>query len=185
VETLSAFSSPSSGPAIATRVGTVLKPSMKAVGAGLRRWPCSPIKYFRRKCRGAAASQSPLSAAQSATTAEFIARVSRPAARVLCGPQKQKRQRRPRVPCEGALPRRSRRLAEKVMAPAQVSKGKWRIANELGLLGGDPSESLSLEVLDNYAKVFGERLTDLQVKALAALFNWTVPEDLQGAVVQA
>ena len=193
VETLSAFSSPSpspsSGPAIATRVGTVLKPSMKAVGAGLRRWPCSPIKYFRRKCRGAAASQSPLSAAQSATTADFIARVSRPAARVLCGPQKQKRQRRPRAPCEGALPRRSRRLAgadvEKVMAPAQVSKGKWRIANELGLLGGDPSESLSLEVLDNYAKVFGERLTDLQVKALAALFNWTVPEDLQGAVVQA
>jgi hypothetical protein len=74
---------------------------------------------------------------------------------------------------------------EKVMAPARVSKGKWRIANELDLLGGDPSESLSLEVLDNYAKVFGERLTDLQVKALAALFNWTVPEDLQGAVVQA
>jgi hypothetical protein len=60
-------------------------------------------------------------------------------------PQKQKRQRRPRAPREGALPRRSRRLAgadvEKVMAPAQVSKGKWRIANELGLLGGDPSES--------------------------------------------
>jgi hypothetical protein len=189
VETLSASSSLSGGPAIATRVETVLKPSMKAVGAGLRMWPCSPIKYFRRKRRGAAAPQSPLSAAQSATTADFIARMSRPAPRVLCGPQKQKQQRRPRAPREGALPRRSRCLAgadvEKVMAPAQVSKGKWRIANELGLLGGDPSESLSLEVLDNYAKVFGERLTDLQVKALAALFNWTIPEDLQGAVVQA
>jgi hypothetical protein len=187
VETLSASSSLPGGPAIATRVGNVLKPSMKAVGAGLRMWPCPPIKYFRRKPRGAAAQQSPLSAAQSATTADFIARMSRPAARVLC--VSQKRQRRPRAPHEGSLPRRSRRLAradvEKVMAPARVSKGKWRIANELGLLGGDPSESLSLEVLDNYAKVFGERLTNLQVKALAALFNWTVPEDLQGAVVQA
>jgi hypothetical protein len=145
VETLSASSSLPGGPAIATRVGTGLKPSMKAVGAGLRMWPCSPIKYFRRKRRGAAAQQSPLSAAQSATTADFIAKMSRPVARVLCVPQKQKRQRRPRAPREGALPRRSRRLAgadvEKVMAPAQVSKGKWRIANELGLLGGDPSES--------------------------------------------
>jgi hypothetical protein len=111
VETLSASSSLPGGPAIATRVGTVLKPSMKAVGAGLRMWPCSPIKYFRRKRRGAAAQQSPLSAAQSATSADFIARMSRPVARVLCVPQKQKRQRRPRAPREGALPRRSRRLA--------------------------------------------------------------------------
>jgi hypothetical protein len=111
VETLSASPSLPGGPAIATRVGTVLKPSMKAVGAGLRMWPCSPIKYFRRKRRGAAAQQSPLSAAQSATSADFIARMSRPVARVLCVPQKQKRQRRPRAPREGALPRRSRRLA--------------------------------------------------------------------------
>jgi hypothetical protein len=150
VETLSASSSLPGGPAIATRVGNVLKPSMKAVGAGLRMWPCSHIKYFRRKRRGAAAQQSPLSAAKSATTADFIARMSRPVARVLCVPQK--RQRRPRAPREGSLPRRSRRLAgadvEKVMAPARVSKGKYRIANELGLLGGDPSESLSLEVLE-------------------------------------
>jgi hypothetical protein len=60
VETLSSSSSLPGRPAIATRVGNVLKPSMKAVGAGLRLWPCSPIKYFRRKRRGAAAQQSPL-----------------------------------------------------------------------------------------------------------------------------
>jgi hypothetical protein len=185
--TLSSSSSLPGGPAIATRVGNVLKPSMKAVGAGFRVWPRSPIKYFRRKRRGAAAQQTPLSAAPSATTADFITRMSRPAAWAMCVPQK--RQRRPRAPRGGSLPRQSRRLAgadvEKVRAPTRVLKGKWRIANELGLLSGDQSESLSLEVLDNYAKVFGGRLTDLQVKALAALFNWTVPEDLQGEVVQA
>jgi hypothetical protein len=119
VETLSSSSSLPSGPAIATRVGNVLKPSMKAIGADLRMWPCSPIKYFRRKRRGAAAQQSPLSAAQSATTIDFIARMSRPAARALCVPQKQRR--RPRAPREGSLPRWSMRLAgadvEKVMAP--------------------------------------------------------------------
>jgi hypothetical protein len=73
METLSSSSSLPGGPAIATRVGNVLKASMKAVRAGLRMWPCSPIKYFRRKRRGAAAQQSPLSAARSATTADFIA----------------------------------------------------------------------------------------------------------------
>jgi hypothetical protein len=96
----------------------------------------------------------------------------------------QKRQRRPRNQAGGTLPRRSRRLVgagvEPPSIPQRVPKGKLRIVKELGLLQADHVEVLSPGVLDDYAKVFVKRPSDLQLKSMALLLNMSIPEDLLG-----
>lgn len=38
-------------------------------------------------------------------------------------------------------------------------------------------ERLDQQALDEYAKLFGQRLSEVHVQALAALFKWSIPED--------
>jgi hypothetical protein len=51
---------------------------------------------------------------------------------------------------------------------------------ELGLLQADHDDVLSPSVLDDYAKVFVKRPSDLQLNALALLLNMSIPENLLG-----
>lgn len=69
-----------------------------------------------------------------------------------------------------------------VSTPKHVKKGKLGITKELGLLRSEQVELLSSNILEYYAKVFNKWLSDLQLKALATLSDWSIPEDLQGVV---
>ena len=40
------------------------------------------------------------------------------------------------------------------------------------------NEGIDQQVLDDYAKLFGHPLSDSQLQALAALFTWSLPDDL-------
>jgi hypothetical protein len=92
----------------------------------------------------------------------------------------------PDPPTCSALPHRSRRVAgvgvESVSTPKYVNKGKFGITKELGLLRSEQVELLSSNILEYYAKVFNKWLSDLQLKALATLSDWSIPEDLQSVV---
>lgn len=69
-----------------------------------------------------------------------------------------------------------------VSTPKHVKKGKLGITKELGLLRSEQVELLSSNILEYYVKVFNKWLSDLQLKALATLSDWSIPEDLQGVV---
>lgn len=71
---------------------------------------------------------------------------------------------------------------ESVSTPKYVNKGKFGITKELGLLRSEQVELLSSNILEYYAKVFNKWLSDLQLKALATLSDWSIPEDLQSVV---
>ena len=40
------------------------------------------------------------------------------------------------------------------------------------------NEGISQQALDDYAKLFVQPLSDSQLQALAALFNWSLPDGL-------
>lgn len=51
---------------------------------------------------------------------------------------------------------------------------------EQGIVGSDRSEFVSSKTLDEYARVFSKQLSEVQIKALAALFGWTIQVEMQG-----
>lgn len=153
-----------------------MRSPMDVLPPGMRVWTRPPITYIRRR-RGTDASRV-LSPAQ----AGFIERMSKSVESILGVPQKRQHRSRPRAGC--TFPRRSRRLAgagvEKLPVPQRVQKGRLRIVKELGLLQADHDDVLSPSVLDDYAKVFVKRPSDLQLNALALLLNMSIPENLLG-----
>jgi hypothetical protein len=169
-------------PSSSSAAPPVLSGGMKSLrmmlGPGTRIWPRSPITYSRKGRRVVASPVLSPAPAQPG----FVERMSKAVDSILDDPPM--RQRRPRNHAGGTLPRRSRRLAgagvEPPSIPQRIPLGKLRIVKELGLLQTDHAELLSPGVLDDYAKVFEKRLSDLQLKSLALLLNMSIPEDLLG-----
>lgn len=113
---------------------------------------------------------------------KFIDRMAKEAGGVLRVPCGSRRRAAAPTPT-GGKPRRSRRIAgvgvERLSVPLPAKLGRKRILMELGIVGSDRSETVS-EALDEYARVFSKQLSEVQIKALAALFGSTVPLELQG-----
>lgn len=42
----------------------------------------------------------------------------------------------------------------------------------------DEHEGINQQALDDYAKLFGQPLNDSHIRALCALFNWSLPDEL-------
>ena len=82
-----------------------------------------------------------------------------------------------------ATPRRSRRLtgATAEFLPDDLSKRtKKKAMRSLDILS--ENEGIDQQAQDDYAKLFRHPLSDSHLRALSALFKWSLPEDFgQGA----
>jgi hypothetical protein len=107
---------------------------------------------------------------------QFISRLSNQITRVLPIPKSVRRQSS--IPL--AVPRRSRRVAGvgvefKIQDWGKRSKKQAMVA--LNIL--EDNEGFSRQALDDYAKLFKNTLSRSHVQALAALFGWSVPDNLE------
>ena len=79
----------------------------------------------------------------------------------------------------GVTPRRSRRLAGgDVEFPLNDMNTRTRKKAMRSLDIISENEGISQQALDDYAKLFVQPLSDSQLQALAALFNWSLPDGL-------
>jgi hypothetical protein len=79
----------------------------------------------------------------------------------------------------GVTPRRSRRLAGadvEFQLDDLSRRSKKKAMRSLNILG--ENEGIDQQAQDDYAKLFAHPLCDSHIHALAALFNWSMPEDL-------
>lgn len=80
----------------------------------------------------------------------------------------------------GDTPRRSRRLAgaktEFGLNDLEERRTKKRALRTLEII--EEHEGTDQQALDNYAKLFEQLLPDSHLQAMAALFNWSLPENL-------
>ena len=121
----------------------------------------------------AAVRAAPMLSAQ----ADFINKLARRAVGLLPIPRTNKRKGRSRLPGEAS--RQSRRLAGKKVefGPEDLERRmKKKAMQSLDIL--DEHEGIDQQAMDDYARLFGQPLSDPHVQALAALFNWSLPEEL-------
>jgi hypothetical protein len=79
-----------------------------------------------------------------------------------------KRRRKTQPP--GETPRRSNDLERRTR----------KVVRALDII--DENEGIDQQARDEYAKLFGHKLSDSHLQALTALFNWSLPDDFgQGA----
>jgi hypothetical protein len=80
-----------------------------------------------------------------------------------------KRRRKTQPP--GETPRRSNDLERRT---------RKKVVRALDII--DENEGIDQQARDEYAKLFGHKLSDSHLQALTALFNWSLPDDFgQGA----
>lgn len=137
----------------------------------------STVQVYSRRRKSNSAARRPDPPPLSSPAAEqmtpqqrFINRISKAVGTLLPAPKINKR--RAKNPPPGSLPRRSRRLAGLGAEPVQpaVPRAKKTILCSLGLAASQ--ERLPPEVLEAYAKLFQQPLSELHIKALASLFGW-------------
>jgi hypothetical protein len=78
----------------------------------------------------------------------------------------------------GATPRRSRRLAGATVEfdiNDLERRTKKKVMRNLELI--EENEGIDQQALSEYAKLFQHPLSDFHIRALSALFNWSLPED--------
>jgi hypothetical protein len=65
--------------------------------------------------------------------------------------------------------------------PEDLERGtRKKVMRALDIIG--ENEGIDQQAQDEYAKLFGQPLSDSHLQALTALFNWSLPDDLgQGA----
>jgi hypothetical protein len=107
---------------------------------------------------------------------QFISKLSNQITRILPTPKSVRRQSS--IPL--AVPRRSRRVAGvgvefKIQDWGKRSKKQAMVA--LNII--EDNEGFSRQALDDYAKLFKNTLSRSHVQALAALFGWSVPDNLE------
>jgi hypothetical protein len=107
---------------------------------------------------------------------QFISRLSNQITRVLPIPKSVRRQSSTPL----AVPRRSRRVAGvgvefKIQDWGKRYKKQAMVA--LNII--EDNEGFSRQALDDYAKLFKNTLSRSHVQALAALFGWSVPDNLE------
>jgi hypothetical protein len=76
--------------------------------------------------------------------------------------------------------RRSRRLAgvtAEVVSEDLGGRTKKKAMKSLDIIGDQ--EGLNQQAQDDYAKLFRQPLSDSHLQALTALFNWSLPEELE------
>jgi hypothetical protein len=78
------------------------------------------------------------------------------------------------------VPRRSSRLARKGFKSSEdapIRHIQHDLIRRLGIASG--KEAVSTEALDKYGRFFSNPLSESHIKALVALFGWTVPENVE------
>jgi phosphodiesterase/alkaline phosphatase D-like protein len=86
------------------------------------------------------------------------------------------RKGRPRPPGEAS--RQSRRLAGKKVefGPEDLERRmKKKAMQAVDIL--TEHEGIDQQALDDYARLFGQALSDSHIRAFTALFNWSLPDD--------
>jgi hypothetical protein len=146
------------------------------------------ITYFRQRRKKDSqpslllgASPSPPSGAK-----EFIDKLTRPAGGILRAPVRRPRQGK--ATATEVVPRHNRRVAgagvERLATPPPATQGKKHILKELGIVNAEETVTIRPKDLDEYARVFSKGLSEVQVTAMAALFDWSRPmELLQGGPI--
>ena len=112
----------------------------------------------------------------AASRAAFINKLARRAGGLLPVPAINKR-RGKTVPI-GDTPRRSRRLAgaKSEFGLNDLERRSKKAMRTLELI--EEHEGIDQQALDEYAKLFEQPLPDAHLQALAALFHWSLPENL-------
>lgn len=133
--------------------------------------------YTRRRPRPAAGGRTPANHTASPTAAapqdQFISRITKAVGTLLPVPTINKR--RPKSRPQGSPPRRSRRVAGLAAEPIQpLMRSKKTVMRSLGF--GSAQERVQPDDQDKYAKLFSQPLSETHIRALAALFGWSVPE---------
>lgn len=108
----------------------------------------------------------------------FMAKITKKTARILPTPRVRRPRAQARTP--SAPPRRSRRIVGvEPESPAGIAtRNKKKVMRALHVI--EENEGVRQEVLDDYGKFFAQPLPTSHVQALAALFGWAVPEDVNG-----
>uniref|UniRef100_A0A0A9H0N5 Uncharacterized protein n=1 Tax=Arundo donax TaxID=35708 RepID=A0A0A9H0N5_ARUDO len=107
----------------------------------------------------------------------FIAKLVRHTANLLPVPTINKRRVKTMPPRQ--TPRRSRRLtgAQVEFKPDDLERrSKKQAMRSLQII--EEQDGIDQQAQDDYSKLFGHPLSDLHLQALAALFKWSIPEDL-------
>ncbi|KAG2553919.1 hypothetical protein PVAP13_9KG628300 [Panicum virgatum] len=134
---------------------------------------------YEERCP-AAASQADLTAPAASKISTFIAKVTKPVEEVLqCPPPPKPRKKT--LP-DDFIPRRSRRVAK--LPPISDHKSAESVCRQLCFKNGeedisDREETISEQALKQYAKIFEQTLSQEHIKALAALFGWNAPTDVE------
>jgi hypothetical protein len=117
----------------------------------------------------------PISPSPSEARAAFLGRLTRRVDGLL--PMSVINKRRCKSQLSGATPRRSRRIAGagvEFILDDLGRRTKKKAMRALDIL--DETEGISQQAQDDYAKLFRHPLSDSHVQALAALFNWSLPD---------
>jgi len=120
----------------------------------------------------AAVGAAPMLSAQ----ADFINKLARRAVGLLPVPRTNKRKGRSRPPGEAS--RQSRQLAGKQVefGPEDLERRlKKKAIQAVDIL--TEQEGIDQQALDDYVRLFGQALSDSHIRALTALFNWSLPDD--------
>jgi hypothetical protein len=107
-----------------------------------------------------------------------MAKITKKTVRILPTPRVTRPTVQARTP--SAPPRRSRRIAGVDPEPATeiATRNKKKVMRALHVI--QESEGINQDALDEYGKLFGQPLPASHVQALAALFGWATPEDVNG-----
>lgn len=135
------------------------------------------VKVYSRRRQHDSISQVEPPGEESPSKQQFFRLLSKKIGSLLATPKIMKR-KRPANPSQEL--RRSRRVAglgaEHI---PQIPRAKKMVMNTIN--NGPGRNQLNHKDLEAYAKLFSHPLSCPQVQALAALFGWTVPDDLGGA----
>jgi hypothetical protein len=130
--------------------------------------PCKILQvYSRRKLP----KQSRITSVEEVAMT-FINKIVKPLTNVLPVPSSPKLKARKSIP-PNFVPRRSRRVAK--LPPLRVNSTAHTICLKLGLKNGEAP--VSADDLDRCAREFDKPLSVSQIKALATLFRWEIPDE--------
>ena len=80
------------------------------------------------------------------------------------------------------IPRRSSRLAKRRTPNDATRQIQFELLRTMDI--GDADEAFSDKALEKYGRLFNSPLSESHIKALAALFGWSVPVDIHLQDVQ-
>jgi hypothetical protein len=142
----------------------IMRPS-----SALVQQPCKVLQVYSRRKHP---KQSRITSEEEEVAMTFINKIVKPLTNVLSVPSSPKLKARKSIP-PNFVPRRSRRVAK--LPPLRGNSVAHTICLKLGLKNGQAP--VFADDLERCAREFDKPLSASQVKALATLFRWEIPDE--------